>query len=70
MNFALSLNDMSLIFVVNSILLFIIYELINPRYSEINIVIDRENIRKMGIIYSVFFSITIVIKAYQILITI
>ena len=70
MNFTLSLNDISLIFVVNAITLFIIHELINPRYSEINIVIDRENIRKMGIICSIIFTITILIKAYQVLIRI
>jgi hypothetical protein len=67
MSFLLSLNDISLIFVVNAIVLFIIQELINPRYSDLNIVMDRDNLRKMGILFTVLFFITIIIKAYQIL---
>jgi len=68
-NIPLTVNDFSIISVLIAVVLLITQELLNPKYSNLNIVIDRNKMFNAGLVVIGIFLITLVLRVYNILIT-
>jgi len=69
MKFPLDVNNLILLFAFLSIVLIITSELINPKYNDLNFVLSRNRIRHMGSYTFYFFIFLVVIRLYQIFLT-
>jgi hypothetical protein len=70
MTFPLSLDDLSLLLAVTTIILLITSEIMSPYYGKINVKINRKRLQNAAILFSIIFLATVVLTIANILKTI
>ena len=61
--------DISLWLAVTAIILLTTSELLSPRYGQTNFIIEKKALRKVGLVLGITFLSTVVMRIYQIIIT-
>jgi hypothetical protein len=67
MIFPLDLNDLSILLGATAVILLVASELLPARSPKFNLLIDRKKLRRVAIIFSVFFLATIALRIYYII---
>jgi len=67
MTFPLGLLDISLWLAIAAIMLLITSQMLSPRYSKINILIDRKKLKNVAYAVSILFLATIAIRIISII---
>lgn len=65
MQFPLDLSDIILWLAVAAIILLITSEIISPYSGKMNILIDRQRLRKIALIVGLLFMITVFLRIFQ-----
>lgn len=60
--------ELSILFAVTAIILLVTSELISPYNRRINILLNRKRLRRVAIIFSIFFLATVALKIIEIII--
>jgi len=67
MIFPLTMDDLSILLAATAILLLVTSELISSYSGKVAIKLDKKRLRRVGIIFSIFFLLTVGIRMYEII---
>lgn len=70
MQFPLSFLDISLFLAVIAIILLVTSELLSPYYGKRRILISKQRLKNVSLIVGILFIVTVIIRVYEIVISI
>lgn len=64
----IDIGDLSILFAVTAIVLLVTSELISPYNRRITILLNRKRLRRVAIMFSIFFLVTVGMKVLEIVV--
>ena len=69
MNFPLNFGDISLLLAVLAVILVVTSEIISPYYGRLTMLISREKLRKVSLVFFVLFLATLIIRVFEVVLS-
>ena len=69
MNFPLNFGDISLLLAVLAVILVVTSGIISPYYGRLTMLISREKLRKVSLVFFVLFLATLIIRVFEVVLS-